>query len=157
MDEYYKISDDIKVKIVHDIIEPYYVDDIKSIMRSKKCCRLSGQIFETVSKILVAVGGILSFSSGYFNDPILSFLAGSISTFSLATLQFASFAYAENKKQSKDLNTLLTKLHIDSVPILDIHGKSEIVSVTIPGHDDNKSFNNNNDDVIVSEFKEPTQ
>jgi hypothetical protein len=153
MDEYYKISDDVKVKIVHDIIEPYYVDDIKSIMRSKKCYRLTGQIFETVSKILVAVGGILSFSSGYFNDPILSFLAGSISTLSLTTLQFASFAYAENKKQSKDLNTLLTKLHIDSVPVLDINGKSEIVSGTIPGR--KGSFNN--DDVIVSEFKEPTQ
>ena len=119
MEDTFKISDEIKIKIVHDLIEPFYVNDIKSIIKNKKCWKLSGQVFETVSKILVAVGGIVSFSSGYFNDPILSFFAGSISTLSLATLQFASFAYMENKKQGQDLNTLLKKLNIDIVPVLE--------------------------------------
>ena len=72
----FKISDEIKIKIVHELIEPFYVNDIKSIIKNKKCWKLSGQVFETVSKILVAIGGIVSFSSGYFNDPILSFFAG---------------------------------------------------------------------------------
>jgi hypothetical protein len=119
MDDNFKISDEVKIKIVHDLIEPFYLEDIKSLIRNKKCWKLSGQIFETVSKILVAVGGIVSFSSGYFNDPILSFFAGSISTLSLATLQFSSFAYMENKKQSQDLNVLLKKLNIDIIPILE--------------------------------------
>lgn len=117
--ETFKISDEIKIKIVHELIEPFYVNDIKSIIKNKKCWKLSGQVFETVSKILVAIGGIVSFSSGYFNDPILSFFAGSISTLSLATLQFASFAYMENKKQGQDLNVLLKKLNIDIVPVLE--------------------------------------
>lgn len=115
----FKIRDSIKIKIVHDLIEPFYVDDIKSMIRGKKCWKLSGQIFETVSKVLVAVGGIMSFSSGYFNDPILSFLAGSVSTLSLATLQFSSFAYMENKKQGQDLNVLLKKLNLDVIPVLE--------------------------------------
>ena len=115
----FKIRDTIKIKIVHDLIEPFYVDDIKAMIRGKKCWKLSGQIFETVSKVLVAVGGIISFSSGYFNDPILSFLAGSISTLSLATLQFSSFAYMENKKQGQDLNVLLKKLNLDVIPVLE--------------------------------------
>lgn len=115
----FKIRDTIKIKIVHDLIEPFYVEDIKSMIRGKKCWKLSGQIFETVSKVLVAVGGIISFSSGYFNDPILSFLAGSISTLSLATLQFSSFAYMENKKQGQDLNVLLKKLNLDVIPVLE--------------------------------------
>ena len=115
----FKIRDTIKIKIVHDLIEPFYVDDIKAMIRGKKYWKLSGQIFETVSKVLVAVGGIISFSSGYFNDPILSFLAGSISTLSLATLQFSSFAYMENKKQGQDLNVLLKKLNLDVIPVLE--------------------------------------
>jgi len=119
MEDTFKISDEIKIKIVHDLIEPFYVNDIKSIIKNKKCWKLSGQVFETISKILVAIGGIVSFSSGYFNDPILSFFAGSISTLSLATLQFASFAYMENKKQGQDLNILLKKLNIDIVPVLE--------------------------------------
>jgi hypothetical protein len=119
MEENFKIRDSVKVQIVHELIEPFYLDDIKSMIRGKKCWKLSGQIFETVSKVLVAVGGIISFSSGYFDDPILSFLAGSISTLSLATLQFSSFAYTENKKQGQDLNVLLKKLNLDVIPILE--------------------------------------
>ena len=115
----FKIRDTIKIKIVHELIEPFYLDDIKSMIRGKKYWKLSGQIFETVSKILVAIGGIMSFSSGYFNDPMLSFLAGSISTLSLATLQFSSFAYVENKKQGQDLNVLLKKLNLDVIPVLE--------------------------------------
>jgi|LauGreDrversion4_2_1035121.scaffolds.fasta_scaffold446845_2 hypothetical protein len=126
MDDSFKISNEVKIKIVHELIEPFYLDDIESIIRNKKCWRTSGQVFETLSKVLVAIGGIVSFSSGYFNDPILSFLAGSISTLSLATLQFSSFAYMENKKQSQDLNTLLRKLNIDVVPILERRFDSEM-------------------------------
>jgi hypothetical protein len=119
MEENFKIRDSVKVQIVRELIEPFYLDDIKSMIRGKKCWKLSGQVFETISKVLVAVGGIISFSSGYFNDPLLSFLAGSISTLSLATLQFSSFAYVENKKQGQDLNVLLKKLNLDVIPILE--------------------------------------
>lgn len=115
----FKIRDNVKIKIVHELIEPFYLNDIKSMIRGKKYWKLSGQIFETVSKVLVAIGGIMSFSSGYFNDPLLSFLAGSISTLSLATLQFSSFAYVENKKQGQDLNVLLKKLNLDVIPVLE--------------------------------------
>jgi len=111
-----KISDDIKVKILDELIEPYYISDIDYIIKSKKCWKLSGQIFETTSKVLVAFGSILSFSTAYFDEPLLSFFAGSISTLSLAMLQFSSFSYAENKKQSKELNVLLEKLNLDTIP-----------------------------------------
>lgn len=114
-----KISNEIKLKIIHEIIEPFYIHDISSKIRNKKCWKRTGQIFETVSKVLVAVGGIISFSSGYFNDPLLSFFAGAISTLSLATLQFSSFAYSENKKQGQELNILLKKLDLDTVPIVE--------------------------------------
>lgn len=115
----FRISNEIKVKIINEIIEPFYIHDISSKIRAKKCWKRTGQIFETSSKLLVAIGGIISFSSGYFQDPLLSFFAGAISTLSLATLQFSSFAYSENKKQGQELNILLKKLDIDTVPVVE--------------------------------------
>lgn len=114
-----KISDSIKLQIVKELVEPMYVNDVKSTIQGKKCWRSTGQIFETMSKVLVAVGGIISFSSGYYSYPTLGFVAGSVSTISLALLQFSSFSYSENKKQSSELNILLNKLDIDSIPELE--------------------------------------
>jgi len=126
-----QIRDSVKTKIVQELIEPSYRDDIENMISGKKCWKLTGQIFETISKILVAVGSIISFSSGYFNDPLLGFLAGSISTMSLATLQFSSFAYIENKKQGQDLNVLLKKLNLDVIPVLEQnHGDIQQIQQT---------------------------
>ncbi len=141
-----KVSENIKLQIVKELIEPMYINDVKNIIQGKKCWRLTGQIFETMSKILVAIGGIISFSSGYYNNPTLSFVAGSVSTVSLATLQFSSFSYGENKKQSSELNILLEKLEIDSIPELnrqiDISPScKEERELTIPIVENNQNMN----------------
>jgi hypothetical protein len=110
------IGEDVKVHIVKEFIEPMYINDVKTAINEKKCWKITGQLFETISKVLVAIGGIISFSSGYYGDPTLGFVAGAVSTVSLAMLQFSSFSYGENKKQSSELNLLLTKLDIDTIP-----------------------------------------
>ena len=102
------------------------IEDIDYIIKSKKYWKISGQVFETTSKILVAVGSILSFSTAYFEEPLLSFFAGSISTLSLAMLQFSSFSYSENKKQGKELNVLLEKLNLDTVPITRLYNMTSL-------------------------------
>jgi len=113
-----KISDDTKIYIVKNIIEPSYRNDINEMINGKKCWRIAGIGFETVSKILVACGGVLSFSSGYFNNTSLSFIAGSVSMISLALLQLSSFSYTQHKKQGDNLNVLLKSLDLNSVPVL---------------------------------------
>lgn len=113
------ISEEIKIKIIKNNIEPSYEYDIQRIIRGKRCCKLSGQIFESISKIFVATGSILTFASGYYNSNYLAFIAGSVSTFSLALLQLSSFCYKEYKKQGEELNLILRKLDIDTVPALD--------------------------------------
>lgn len=112
------IADDVKIEIVRTLVEPSYKDDIQRMLQGRTCWRITGQIFETVSKILVAMGCILSFSSGYYDDRVLSLIAGSVSTVSLATLQFSSFSYKESKKQSEEVNILLQKLNIDTLPVI---------------------------------------
>lgn len=114
-----KISYDTKVEILTQHIEPAYKKDVKELIHGKRCWRITGQSFETISKVFVAIGSIISFAAGVYNETNLSFIAGAVSTFSLATLQFASFSYKENKKQSTELNTLLKNIDLATIPVID--------------------------------------
>ena len=112
------ISNLTRESIVNTLVEPYYKDMIKTTMEGKKLWRIVGISLETSSKIMVALGGIFSFSAGFYHDDTLSFVAGSISCMSLALLQVASFSYKENKKQGEELNILLKKLNLDTIPAM---------------------------------------
>ena len=117
-------TDKIEIKhatkefIVDNLVEPYYKDMVKATISGKKWWRTLGITFETSSKIMVAIGGILGFSAGFYHDDTLSFVSGSVSCMSLALLQIASFSYKENKKQGDELNILLKKLNLDTVPLM---------------------------------------
>ena len=113
-----KVSDEVRKEISNQI-EECYKSDISEMIGSKKCWRRMGLSFETLSKITVAVGGVLSFSSGYFNSTILSFVSGSVSVMSLSLLQFGSFGFKQSKKQANDLNILLKKLDLETFPVLE--------------------------------------
>lgn len=119
----HKVSHAVKNHIMKDLVEPSLVIDVKEMIDNKRNFRITGQAFETISKILLASAGILSFSSGYFNNPILSFVAGSVSTVSLACLQFSSYAFKESKERTKSLNNILRKLNIEPVPATTIEDK----------------------------------
>lgn len=71
-----------------------------------------------MSKVTVAIGGVLSFSSGYFGSNVLSFISGSVSMISLALLQFGTFSFKQGKKQSNSLNIILKKLDLDTMPVM---------------------------------------
>lgn len=113
------ISEQTKLDIMVNHVEPAYKKDVIELLQGKRCWKTTGKTFETISKIFVAFGSIISFAAGVYNEPNLSFIAGSISTISLATLQFASFSFTENKKQSSELNTLLNFINIKPIPLMD--------------------------------------
>ena len=110
------ISESLKVNIVKNLIEPSYKTEIEGMIKGKRCWKITGHIFETISKIFVALGCIFSFASGYYSNTELSFVAGCVSTVSLAMIQISTFAYKENKRQVYELNILLQKLNIDTIP-----------------------------------------
>lgn len=113
-----KVSDEVRKEIFKQI-EECYKSDVEEMIGGKKCWRRMGLTFETMSKITVAIGGVLSFSSGYFGSNILSFISGSVSVMSLSLLQFGSFGFKQGKKQANDLNILLKKLDLETVPVLE--------------------------------------
>ena len=112
-----KVSDDLKILIIKNLIEPSYYSDVVETLHGRKCWRISGHTFESMSKIILAVSGVLSFAAGVYDDKILSFVAGTLSTVSLATFQFSLYAFKQQKKNSIELNMLLSKLDIDTVPV----------------------------------------
>lgn len=112
------IDDATRKYIIDELVEPYYKKTVSNTIHGKTCWRKTGITFETMSKVMIALGSIMSFSAGYYHDDTLSFISGSISCLSLACLQFSSFSYKENKKQGDELNVLLKKLKLDTVPAL---------------------------------------
>jgi hypothetical protein len=112
----FKVSDSVKIDIVRNIIEPSYIEDIKSNINLKNYWKKSGITFETLSKVFVGVSSIVSFSSGIYDIPLLSFLAGSTSVISLVLLQYASHSFRESKKNVAELNMTLKKLELDTMP-----------------------------------------
>ena len=107
----------IKHKIIKEIIEPFYLEDIKNNINNEKKYKSLGTSFELTSKIMITISSILSLSSGFFNYPLLSFMAGSTSTISLACIQFASYFYKKSNSNIIELNSLLQKIHIDTIPV----------------------------------------
>ena len=127
-----EISDDTRIYIIDKLVEPYYKNIIKNTINGRLCWRKTGILFETISKIMVAFGSILSFSAGYYHDETLSFISGSISCLSLAFLQLSSFSYKENKKQSEELNILLKKLKLDTIPVFERQADTQMRSYQRP-------------------------
>ena len=57
----------------------------------------------------------MSFSTGIYKSGLLSFFAGTSSVISLVMLQYSSYAYRESKKNTAEINNLLSKLNIETI------------------------------------------
>jgi hypothetical protein len=114
-----------KEQIIKEYIEPSYVYDVKDTIHARRRWRHFGHIFETSSKVCLAASGIFSFSSGYFENSFHSFLAGTCSTLSLASLQFASYCFRQSNKNTEELNTILTTIGIQPIPDLNLEEQKD--------------------------------
>lgn len=112
----YRVSENTKNIILNAHIEPSYIYDVKDSLRDRDCYKKTAKVLETMSKIFIAFGGILSFSSGYYGNQHLAFASGSVSTISLALLQISGFCYKEAKKNQDNVNRILDQLGIESLP-----------------------------------------
>jgi hypothetical protein len=120
IEEKRKVGDVLKEKILSSLVEPSYYTDVNETIKGRKCWRVSGHVFESMSKILLAISSVLSFAAGVYDDKILSFVAGTLSTASLACFQFSLYSVKMHKKNSLELNQLLDKLDIETVPIFEV-------------------------------------
>lgn len=105
-----------KDHITLNLIQPNYINEITTFINGRSRWRSVGMAFETTSKILMGAGSVLSFAAGVYSNVNFSFIAGSVSTLSVVSLQFATFCYRESKQSSDDLNIILKKLKLDTLP-----------------------------------------
>ena len=77
-----------------------------------------------VSKVLIIVSGLLSFSSTKFDYWLLSFLSGSLNFLATSLLSYTSFLQIEKKKITKNLNNKLQILGIKN-KLLDSEADSD--------------------------------
>lgn len=107
-------------KVKKELIETTYYRDLKYNIRSKSRWKFVGDFTETLAHILIGIATILAFSAGFFKNEYLSFASGCVSTASLVFIQFSSYSVRESKERTAQVNTILTKLGIDSIPDITI-------------------------------------
>jgi hypothetical protein len=147
--KHYGVSEDIILHILRTHVEPSYVKDVKDSLNLRKYFRRFGLAFEILSKIFVGFTSILSFSSGIYDDRILSFVAGTTSVISLVFLQFSSHSYKESKKSTEDLNRILQKLNIEGVIDISKNPEETNNNSTNNNNNNNNSTNNNSQSPFV--------
>ncbi|BCS82879.1 hypothetical protein QLL95_gp1244 [Cotonvirus japonicus] len=103
-------------RIKKELIDTSYYGDVKYNLRSKSRWKFIGDLTESLSQICVGIATVLAFSAGFYELNLLSFLSGSFGTSSLVLLQFSSYAMKESKERTQQVNILLKKLGLDSIP-----------------------------------------
>ena len=110
-------STPLRRSIMKDLIEPLYYGDVSELISEKKNFRRIGCCCETMSKVLVGISGVMSFAAGFYDEyKIFAFVAGAVNTAALVAIHFANYSDKESKQRNDQLNTLLERLRIETVP-----------------------------------------
>lgn len=151
----------LKSKVIKEILAPTYVSEIKDTIHERKICKITADVFLTLSKLATLMSTIFAFAASTYNHRYLSFTAGIIGCIAGAFLQFYHFAKGESNNKTIYENNLLANLGINNF-IIDVD-KSNDFDVDINEHDkqnnvvkkktknkkseNNVIFKNNKDDV----------
>lgn len=101
-----------------ELINKRYNEDIRLGLWSRSAWRVAADISETVGYIFLGITSIISFSSGFFDIRVLSYVAGSVGILSGLLLKFAIYAMAQSKERTSMVNKILADININ--PIVDI-------------------------------------
>lgn len=118
------------------LIDEAYYRDLKYNLTSKSRWKFIGDVSETLSQICVGTSSVLAFASGFFEDiDILAFVAGTVGVGSLVLLQFSSYAMKESSERTQQVNVILTKLGLETIP--DIVVEPSIIKARLQGEQEN--------------------
>ena len=105
--------------IQNDIINPNIKDEISTFLYLRQKWRNIGICMETTSKIMVGATSVLAFTTSVYPcSAALSYSAGCIATLSLVCLQFANYSFRESKLSTNNLNIMLSRFNMLTLPEL---------------------------------------
>jgi len=110
------LSSEIQKYIEENIINPDIVDEITTLVSSKKKWKKISDITEALGHVFLAITTILAFTSGIYDYKIISFFTGCTGTISLSLLRFSVYASKECKERNTLLSSLLIRSQVNPLP-----------------------------------------
>lgn len=107
-------------KIVKELVEPAYYDDVKYNINSRNRWKKISDITSAFSQILFGISIIMSFAVGFFDINMLSFISGSIGVSAMVVMKISSYAMNESRERTNQINIILKKLNISEIPDITI-------------------------------------
>jgi hypothetical protein len=108
--------EDMKTNIINDIVVPNLERDAKILSVWRIRWRNIANLFEALVKIMIGIGTVLAYSSGYYHMPVLAYYSGLAGTIALVFGEFSSYCKKESHERTNLFNRLLRHLGIDAVP-----------------------------------------
>ena len=102
-----KISTELKLKILKELLEPHYYDDVSSVIHEENRFYKVSWSIKILSNLLVGAATMMIFASGYYSDQTYAFASGGLNTGAMVTDQFSNYAGNESQKRNRKLNLLL--------------------------------------------------
>jgi hypothetical protein len=103
-----------KQHIVEKINDQYY-RDIELGLIGRSGWKTTGDVSETLGYIFLGISTMVSFSAGFFDIRMLSFVAGCVGIFSSLLFKFALYAMAQSKERTDEVNKILMKIGIEKI------------------------------------------
>jgi len=107
--------DAITKQHIIEMINDRYNEDIKIGLANRSGWKTTGDVSETLGYVLLGASTIISFSAGFFDIRVLSFVAGCVGICSSLLLKFALYSMTQSKESTNEINKILTKIGIDNV------------------------------------------
>lgn len=135
------IIQDISIKSkIKKLIQDTYYNDIERFISGRHWWLVTSNVTETAAKVCAGLSTAVAFAAGFFNIPILPFIAGCLGTLALVLLQFSGYSKNESKERTEQANKLLEVL-----------GLGKLVDVTVDSSDDDNDTGQKNDANGVTE------
>lgn len=109
-------DEEFNSRVRKEILNEDYFNDIKYNMGSKSRMKLLSDITEILSYVFSAIGVILAFAAGFFNNIYIAFAAGCMSTLAMVLLKLSSYFIKESKERTHQVNILLRNRNFNQIP-----------------------------------------
>ncbi len=105
----------IAKNIKEELIGPALYRDVKIGLFTRTLWKIFGHSIEALSKVLIGCSTVLTFASGSFNLPILSFTSGAVNIFSLVLAGFSIYAIRQSRARTEEINMTLRNVGLSNI------------------------------------------
>ncbi len=96
------------------LINKQNVDDVKSGLKCRGCCKCTGDVCEFLGHILIGVAAIISFAAGIWDLNYLAYISGGLSIGSMSLIKFSAYATKESRERTQEINKILTSVQVQT-------------------------------------------